>query len=130
MKPGRIVLPLTSITCASAGIGTSPRRPTAKNLPASITMTESSMGGPPVPSISFPPCTTSTFSAMFFFSSCFPLPNLRDSRSLQYRFLDAFNGLDRQDRHHLELLHDLIFMSQLQIFSSGRAFQTTLRAAP
>ena len=30
----------------------------------------------------------------------------------------------------LTLLHDLIFISQLQIFSSGRAFQATLRAAP
>jgi hypothetical protein len=30
----------------------------------------------------------------------------------------------------LNLLHDLIFISQVKIFSSGRAFQATLRAAP
>src|SRR5262245_15248473 len=98
MKPGRIVLPLTSITCASAGIGTSPRRPTARNLPASITMTASSMGGRPVPSISFPPCTTSTFSAMFVFPSWFQSSNCRESRYGR-GFSDAFNGLDVQDRH-------------------------------
>jgi hypothetical protein len=33
-------------------------------------------------------------------------------------------------RTSLNLLHDLIFISQLQIFSSGRALQATLRAAP
>ena len=30
----------------------------------------------------------------------------------------------------LNPLHDLIFISQVKIFSSGRALQTTLRAAP
>jgi hypothetical protein len=30
----------------------------------------------------------------------------------------------------MSLLHDLIFISQVKIFSSGRALQATLRAAP
>ncbi len=40
-------------------------------------------------------------------------------------FSDAFTAGMNRNR-----LHDLIFMSQLQIFSSGRALQVTLRAAP
>src|ERR1700757_304592 len=67
MKPGRTLLPLTSMTSAPAGIETSSRSPTAWNLPAWITMTEFSTGGRPVPSISFPPCTTTVFSAIYSF---------------------------------------------------------------
>src|SRR5262245_20969954 len=62
MKPGITVRPLTSITSAPAGIATAPLLPTALNLPASIMMTQLSIGARPVPSISLPPCTTSIFS--------------------------------------------------------------------
>jgi hypothetical protein len=44
-------------------MATAPLLPTALNLPASITMTQLSIGALPVPSISLPPCTTSIFSA-------------------------------------------------------------------
>src|SRR5215470_18908977 len=78
MKPGRTVLPLTSINSAPAGMENSPRPPTAWNLPPWITITEFSIGGRPVPSISFPPCTTSVFSAMYSF---LPRPARRQHQS-------------------------------------------------
>ncbi len=57
----------------------SPLLPTAWNLPAWITMMELSIGGRPVPSISFPPCTTSVCSATMFPS------RVRISRLLEAR---------------------------------------------
>src|SRR5215831_16580455 len=59
MRPGRIVLPLTSIVRLPVGTATSPRLPTALTRLPSITMTASSTGGRPVPSMSVPPRMTS-----------------------------------------------------------------------
>src|SRR5215472_12589368 len=59
MNPGITVLPVTSITCASGGMATSPPRPMALKRSPSMTMTEFSIGGRPVPSISVPPRITS-----------------------------------------------------------------------
>src|SRR5262245_40811973 len=59
MRPGRIVLPLTSIVRLPVGTATPPRLPTALTRLPSITMTASSTGGPPVPSMSVPPRMTS-----------------------------------------------------------------------
>src|SRR5262245_4939800 len=66
MKPGSTVLLLTSITCAPSGIATSLPAPIALKRPASITITEFSSGGRPVPSIKVPPFTT---SALLFIES-------------------------------------------------------------
>jgi hypothetical protein len=53
------------------------------------------------------------------------------ARSGQASEFESNNRLDGQSRKGgRELLHDLIFISQVKIFSSGRALQTTLRAAP
>src|SRR5262249_645740 len=59
MRPGRIVLPLTSIVRLPVGTATSPRLPTVLTRLPSITMTASSTGGRPVPSMSVPPRMTS-----------------------------------------------------------------------
>src|SRR3954447_19750930 len=67
MKPGRMVLPVKSITCAPGGTAISPLRPTALNRPASMTMMELSIGARPVPSISRPPCSTSAVSNILLF---------------------------------------------------------------
>ena len=59
MRPGMTVLPFTSSTSASFGTATRPwlRRP---NLLPVMTMTASSMGTPPFPSISRAPVTART----------------------------------------------------------------------
>ena len=60
MKPGMTVLPLASMTWAPGGIATSPLRPMVLNRSPSMTMTELSIGGRPVPSINSPPWITVT----------------------------------------------------------------------
>src|SRR4051812_4068243 len=58
MKPGRMVLPLTTTILLPGGTATSPLRPTALMRLPSMTMTEFSIGARPVPSISVPPWMT------------------------------------------------------------------------
>src|SRR6476661_6957980 len=58
MKPGRMVLPVTTTIRLPGGTATSPLRPTALMRLPSMTMTEFSIGARPVPSISVPPWMT------------------------------------------------------------------------
>ena len=55
----------------------------------------------------------------------------RKAGLLVHRLFEGNTGFRRFHAGTIRnVLHDFIFMSQLQIFSSGRALQTTLRAAP
>ena len=62
IRPGRIVRPLVWMMFAPAGTGICPRRPTAEMRSPRTTTTASSIGAPPLPSISVPPWRTSTDS--------------------------------------------------------------------
>src|SRR5215471_15453128 len=55
MMPGITVIPTDRMTFAAAGTVTWPSRPTAVMWFPSIKTTESSIGGPPYPSINRPP---------------------------------------------------------------------------